>query len=66
MLLFAGTVNKLKSLVPLFVYLKVSLMQAFKYESLSKHFTSTGDAGVGSSVSSSQYNLFCFSGFFAS
>ena len=60
----AGTMKKLNLLC--FFYLKVSLIQAFRYESLSKHFTSTGDAGVGSSVSSSLYNLSCFSGFFAS
>ena len=50
----------------MFLYLRVSLIQAFRYESLSKHFTSTGEAGVGSSVLSSLYNLSCFSGFFAS
>jgi hypothetical protein len=48
------------------VYLKVSFIQAFRYESLSKHFTSTGDSGVGISIWSSLYSLFCFSGFFAS
>jgi len=63
--LAACAVKRIKSIL-LWVYLKVSLIQAFRYESLSKHFTSTGDADVGNSVSSSLYNLSCFSGFFAS
>lgn len=53
--------------VPLLcTYLSVSLMQALRYVSLSKHLTSTGVVGVGSTVSSSLYNFSCFSGFLAS